>query len=250
MATDEERLQHLQLPLLLLEWLSGGLANGITSGLLNPMDVAKTRIQVSLNPVGTFTTLQRIYVKEGIRGMWMPGLSASFCREMLSSGPRAGFYVPVRNTIAKVLSSDDAVPSSSSSFIVKILAAITTGTLGSLIANPVDVVKIRLMNDPARYPSLLHALYRLGTEEGVQGLAKGVVPSVFRGAFIAAGELATYDQVKTTVKALFPDQRETATLHVLSSMVTGVVATTVAAPFDLLKTRYYFYSENIRGCEF
>ena len=36
---------------LLLEWSSGGLANAITSALLNPMDVSKTRMQVTGNMV-------------------------------------------------------------------------------------------------------------------------------------------------------------------------------------------------------
>jgi len=207
------------------------------------LDVAKTRIQVNRGSnIGIIETLSRIYITDGLVGLWTPGLSASFCREMLSSGPRAGFYVPVRDHIASLVSSDNSETSSSSSsssssFLVKILAAITTGTLGSLLANPVDVVKIRLMNDPRRYSSLTSALYRLHVEEGLSGLTKGAAPSILRGAFIAAGELATYDHVKTTIKSIFPQQRETAALHIVASMVTGVVATTVAAPFDLLKTR-------------
>jgi hypothetical protein len=56
------------------------------------------------------------------------------------------------------------------------------------------------------------------------------------GAMIAMGELATYDQSKYLLKrySLF---EEGWMLHIASSLITGLVATTVAAPFDLLKTR-------------
>ena len=55
-----------------------------------------------------------------------------------------------------------------------------------------------------------------------------------RGAAIAVGEVTTYDQVKSTLRRHY---EESFGLHVVTSLVTGVVATTVAAPFDLLKSR-------------
>jgi hypothetical protein len=68
---------------------------------------------------------------------------------------------------------------------------------------------------------------------------KGIIPSTLRGASIAVGELAAYDIAKTSIKSL--DVRglseEGAALHIASSLVTGLAATTMAAPFDLIKTR-------------
>jgi arginyl-tRNA synthetase len=48
-------------------------------------------------------------------------------REMLSSGPRAGFYVPARSFYREHTQGEVAP---------KVLAALTTGTLGALLANP------------------------------------------------------------------------------------------------------------------
>lgn len=56
------------------------------------------------------------------------------------------------------------------------------------------------------------------------------------GAFIAVGELATYDHSKMLLKSYF-EMKEGFLLHCVSSLITGLVATTVAAPFDLLKSR-------------
>lgn len=141
---------------LLSEWISGGVANAFASALLNPFDVAKTRSQIDprMNLILAFRSM---YSEGGLLGLWRPGLTASVIREMLSSGPRAGFYVPVRDGLVDLLTSSSSSTKThdevAGSFAVKCLAAMTTGTLGSVIANPIDVVKIRLMVHPGSYPS-------------------------------------------------------------------------------------------------
>jgi hypothetical protein len=92
------------------------------------------------------------------------------------------------------------------------------------------------MNNPSQYGSIKLAISSIYTNEGIKGFSKGLWPSTLRGAFIAAGELATYDHAKTKIKYYF-NIREGFFLHTLSSLITGVVATTVAAPFDIIKTR-------------
>jgi hypothetical protein len=220
------------------DWLSCGLANAIASSILNPMDISKTRMQVEEQlstgkPSSLRRTLFSLYRAGGLRGLWSPGLFASIMREMLYSGPRSGFYVPFRDIIDSNLGAKD----SSISLFCKILTAMSTGTLGAIIANPVDVIKIRLMVEPSKYNSLVQGLHIVYSVEGLSGLYKGIIPSTLRGAFIAAGELATYDHAKSTLK-LYKVADEGVFLHSASSLITGVVATTVAAPFDIIKTRY------------
>ena len=50
------------------------------------------------------------------------------------------------------------------------------------------------------------------------------------------GELATYDQVKSELRTRL-GWVEGVGCHVTASLITGVVATTMAAPFDFIKTR-------------
>ena len=73
---------------------------------------------------------------------------------------------------------------------------------------------------------------RCSTASGA--LLRGASASAPRGAAIAAGEVTTYDQTKAVLKRHYEDGFA---LHVVTSLITGVVATTVAAPFDLLKSR-------------
>ena len=255
MADDfvyDRKSEHMKR--LLKEWASGGVANAVTSAFLNPMDVTKTRMQ-TISDIATknstqrpnghlFTsTLRALYLEGGLIGLWTPGLLASCIREIMSSGPRAGFYVPVRDTIKSIVNATESDSDGTgfknleNSFFVKALAAMTTGTMGSVLANPIDVVKIRLMANPKAYPSTLGAMPSIMKTEGLKGLYKGVIPSTLRGAFIAAGELATYDHSKHLIKINL-DIREGFPLHSLASLITGFVAATVAAPFDMIKTRY------------
>ena len=99
-------------------------------------------------------------------------------REILYSGPRAGFYVPLRDYIKSHMFKAEV---EEEPFLAKVAAALCTGTLGAIIANPIDVVKIRLMVDPQKYPSLFSALSSIYVKEGFVGLYKGLAPSTLRG---------------------------------------------------------------------
>jgi hypothetical protein len=89
------------------EWVSAGLANATASAALNPIDVTKTRLQAfnvsAPSQIRIWSIVNHIYSERGLLGLWKPGLSASMAREMLYSGPRAGFYVPLRNQLQRWL---------------------------------------------------------------------------------------------------------------------------------------------------
>ena len=180
-------------------------------------------------------------------------------RELVYSGCRAGMYCSVRDVINGILhiSPTDVPDDHGTSITCKVIAALCTGTCGSLLANPVDVIKVRSMATPSLYRSVWHGLWVVGHTEGIRhGLYKGLMASTIRGACVSAGELATYDHIKSSLRRV-GGWEEGGGLHVLSSLATGtciqntsrytslissvvwvgVVATTVAAPFDVVKTR-------------
>jgi hypothetical protein len=124
----------------------------------------------------------------GVIGLWTPGLLPTILREMTNSGPRAGFYVPLRDQIDQMYATylNDGVVVQNS-LPCKIVAALVTGTLGAVLSNPVDVVKVRAMVDPQLYPSTLIAFRAIYEKENWQGFYKGFVPSALRAAFISVG---------------------------------------------------------------
>mmetsp|Transcript_82304 Transcript_82304/g.246756 ORF Transcript_82304/g.246756 Transcript_82304/m.246756 type:complete len:291 (+) Transcript_82304:3-875(+) len=211
------------------EVCAGGGSTSIVSAVLNPVDVVKTRRQLyAYRDMRAVAIGQQLYSEGGLSALWRPGLKATVAREMVYSGCTKGLYPIMRDIIA-----GDAEPN----LPQRVAAASATGFLGSIGANAVDVVKVRQFERPDRYGgSLASALRSIAREEGlVSGLLiRGCSASAPRGAAIAVGEVTTYDQVKTWLKRHYEDGFA---VHVVTSLITGVVATTVAAPFDLLKSR-------------
>ena len=214
----------------LSEFAAGGGSTAVVSAFLNPVDVIKTRRQLERFKSSTALDVAKgLYEEGGAIALWKPGLTATVAREIVYSGCTKGMYPIVRDFIAGK-GNEPTLPQ-------RVASASATGFLGSIGANALDVVKIRQFDQPGRYAGgFLGALGEIAREEGlVRGLLiRGASASAPRGAAIAVGEVTTYDQVKSTLRRHYPDGFA---LHVVVSLITGVVATTVAAPFDLLKSR-------------
>ena len=79
-----------------------------------------------------------IAAEEGITNLWS-GLSPGLQRQFINSGLRIGLYVPIRNIICGPLK-----PGENPTLFQKILAGLATGAIGISVANPTDLVKIRM----------------------------------------------------------------------------------------------------------
>jgi len=88
------------------------------------------------------------------------------------------------------------------SLTCKIIAALITGTLGAVLSNPVDVVKVRSMVDPHLYPNTIVAFRAIYEKEHWQGFYKGFVPSALRAAFISVGTVR-HSMLYTTDTVLY-----------------------------------------------
>ena len=219
-----------------LDVACGGVSTAVVSAILNPTDVIKTRRQiVGFSGASPLDMARAVARADGLKGLWLPGLQATVLRELLYSGCTKGLYPYARDAVA---GEEDA------SLAQRALAAALTGFGGSLCANAVDVVKVQQF-DSGSNRSVVAAMRDVARSEGVvRGLlVRGVSASAPRGAAIAIGEVTTYDYAKSRLArhpAFARDAQNGAepfSLHIVTSVITGVVATTVAAPFDTIKSR-------------
>ena len=79
------------------------------------------------------------------------------------------------------------------------MAGMTTGAIAISVANPTDVVKIRMQAqgqlpvDQRPYSGSVDCYRQIIAKDGVKGLWVGWGPNVMRNSIINAAEIASYD---------------------------------------------------------
>ena len=110
-----------------------------------PLDTAKVRLQLQKVAAGEtpkynglIGTMKTVAAEEGPFALFN-GLTPGLQRQIVFAGLRIGLYVPVRNAITGELQ-----PGQNPTLLQKIAAGMITGTIAISVANPTDVVKVRL----------------------------------------------------------------------------------------------------------
>lgn len=187
--------------------------------------------------IGMGQLFVQLFNNEGPRSLYL-GLSPALTRSVLYGGLRLGLYEPSK-------CASDLVFGSSNIF-VKIGSGAISGAVATALTNPVEVLKVRLQMNPNSTKGPIKEMSRIVSEEGLKGLWKGVGPAMARAGALTASQLATYDESKRVLVKRTPLQ-EGFILHLISSMVAGVVSTLMTTPIDMIKTRLMLQRESKRA---
>lgn len=234
-----------------------GVSNAVAASCTNPVDVIKVRMQLAGMPsynltggsqmLGVLGTAKCLLRQEGLGGAYL-GLTPSILRELSYSGLRMGLYEHVREQLASSfhtrrqgssLEGQTLAPKQSPLF-VKVLAGAITGAFGAALANPLDLIKVRMQGASGHYhrKNFLRTASDICNEGGgvVGGLWRGAGATVQRAALLTAAQVPSYDHSKH----YFLDSntlQEGYFCHFVCSMMAGVVAAAVTSPVDLAKSR-------------
>ncbi|CAD8178661.1 unnamed protein product [Paramecium octaurelia] len=218
----------------ILRMFLAGIASIAAGGSTHPVDTVKVRLQKEgegQSAVKKYKNIIRgsyvIYKEEGLRALYK-GLSASLGREATYSTLRLGLYEPFKHMI-----SNDG---EKTSLGVKFFAGLMSGSTGAIVANPCDVLKIRLQSISGHHQSVFAEITQILHHEGILGLYKGTMPNLLRGAILTGTKMATYDQTKQWLKEHFAF-KEGFSLQFVCSFATGLMLSITTAPMDLIKTR-------------
>jgi hypothetical protein len=241
------------------EIIAGSIASSTTASMFSPLECVKTRLQVQADPTanvkiiynrGFMDALRSIVRTDGLLLTWTHGFAGFVLRDFFYSGIRIGCYPTVRSFYA-----GDNTEKKDVGLLTKIFAGATTGGIGSALANPFDVFRVRMTVEGGvvdtktgklitglkagqvpRYHSSFHCFRDTLTREGIRGLYRGVEATSTRAAMLSAGQLASYDHSKTLlVKHGWMDEGKP--LHLVAAIISGIVAITVCNPADVLKSR-------------
>jgi len=120
--------------------------------------------------------------------------------------------------------------------------AMSAGAIGQLIANPTDVLKVRMQSDGRKvnqgldpeYRSVWDAVARVWKEEGVEGMMVGAVPNMVRAVFMNLGDICVYDTVKVLS---IPYTGGGLASEVLASATCGFATAILASPAEVARNR-------------
>jgi len=235
-----------------------GLSTAIGSSMLNLTDVCKVRIQAE-SLMGkaaeqrlylTFgSTIRQIVKDEGVFALWRPGLTSTAMRDLSYSGIRVGLYPLMKTLIAGADGENDI------GVAKKLMVGMVTGALGSAIANPTDLVKIRMqaeagaldgatgrltsglsVGEAPRYNNSWDCAVKISSADGFAALYAGTSATIVRAAMGTGAQMACYDHAKHLAKER--GMVEGPLLHSVAGFLSGLAFATGAAPADIVKSRY------------
>jgi solute carrier family 25 folate transporter 32 len=208
--------------------LAGAGAGAVAAVIVCPLDVLKTRLQVSTLRapggdayVSTVSSLRNIVKVEGFRGLYR-GLTPT----LFALLPNWAVYFTAYEALKKMgknknnerFALDQLLPPKPESNLAQSLrhmcAAAGAGAATVFVTNPLWVVKTRLqvqhsvslagsMPDRVKYTGTLDALRRLCAEEGIRGVYSGLAPSLV-GITHVVIQFPVYERLKLEI-AKYPN---------------------------------------------
>jgi len=224
-------------------FVRGGLAGMFGTCCVQPIDLIKVRIQlrseakgktgkISLNP---FTVMKELYVEGGLTKFYT-GIDSALCRQATYTTTRMGLY----QTFFAMLK-ERKKPGQNLAFWEKALISLGAGACAAMVGNPFDLALIRMQADNTlpleqrrNYKHVIDAIMKTVKGEGITGLWKGAVPTVWRAMALNFGMLGPYDEAK---ERLQPHIKNVTALSLSSSAIAGFFAAFFSLPFDNIKTK-------------
>lgn len=220
-------------------FVAGAGSATISSVLLQPLDMVKTRQQTVIPRGNLIKHVGDILRQEGAFALWK-GLVPTLARTV----PGVGLYFSTLQTLQRRLLGNGK-PSTLQSLALGCTARCTAGVL----LMPMTVIKTRYESGLFAYPSLFSAIKNLGRVEGLVGLTSGIVPTLLRDVPFSGLYLMFYTEFKSIAKTIDnqnadarnPPKLKYNSRHEVRNFVCGICAGLLACaithPFDVLKTK-------------
>lgn len=203
----------------------GGVASVIAEFGTFPLDVTKTRLQIqegskNLKYKGFVNCGLLIYKQEGLRALYS-GIAPAILRQSVYGTLKFGTYYTLKHLIVKNIYDDHEI--GGENMYINVSCAALAGATSSAIANPTDVLKVRMQvhGKGSNQTPLYKHFYEIFMTEGTRGLYRGWIQTSQRAGVIAAVELPVYDYCKHKLMDTIGDQTFN---HFLSSFIASFFA--------------------------
>ncbi|XP_056665544.1 brain mitochondrial carrier protein 1 isoform X2 [Monodelphis domestica] len=175
-----------------------------------------------------FHALFRIYKEEGILALYS-GIAPALLRQASYGTIKIGIYQSLKRLFVDRLEDE--------TLLINMICGVVSGVISSTIANPTDVLKIRMQAQGSLFQGgMIGSFIDIYQQEGTRGLWRGVVPTAQRAAIVVGVELPVYDITKKhlILSGLLGD---TIFTHFVSSFSCGLAGALASNPVDVVRTR-------------
>ncbi|EPS26067.1 hypothetical protein PDE_01003 [Penicillium oxalicum 114-2] len=183
-----------------VETVAGFTAGVVSTLVVHPLDLVKTRLQVDRSSPARFGNslqiMRAISANEGGIRAFYRGLAPNLIGNSTSWALYFLFYASLKDMACSFRGQPAHLLKSSDYFLTSGAA----GVLTALMTNPIWVVKTRMLatgaNSPGAYPSVISGVRQIYQTEGLRGFYRGLVPSLF-GVSHGAFQFMAYEKLKT-----------------------------------------------------
>ncbi|KAG0304977.1 mitochondrial phosphate carrier protein [Linnemannia gamsii] len=221
--------------------LAGAIGCGVTHGVLTPVDVVKTRIQ--LDPVtynkGMAGTFRQVIRTEGVEAL-MTGFGPTFAGYFLQGALKFGGYEFWKKTLIDSVGQENAARNRTAIYLV---GAAIAEFIADIALCPLEATRIRLVSQPTFANGLVSGITRLVKEEGVyRGLYSGFGPIVFKQVPYTMSKFVVYEVASEALWRGVGDPKQmtsstTTAVNLTAGLIAGVVAAVVSQPADTLLSK-------------
>mmetsp|Transcript_3910 Transcript_3910/g.7887 ORF Transcript_3910/g.7887 Transcript_3910/m.7887 type:complete len:310 (-) Transcript_3910:36-965(-) len=197
----------------------------IAVNFTHPIETVKTRMQV-----GSFN-FSVFFKEEGVAALWK-GIQAAWLREASYTSIKLGGYGPIRDAVG---AKDKNAP-----FYLKFAAGSLSGSIGSVLGNPFDVMKTMMMADSksgSTKAGLGSLMAKMHADQGIAGFFRGVEANIMRACVLNGTKMACYDGIKGFVNEKTGWSRRDPRCQFTSAIGAGFFMTCTVSPFDNMRTR-------------
>jgi Mitochondrial carrier protein len=179
----------------LKKFAAGSAAGALGSLAGNPFDVLKTKMMASeaAGSPSIVGTAKDLLKNQGVGGFYR-GLDSNIARATVLNGTKMACYDQTKQVIVQTTGLEK------SSLLTQFLSAVTAGFFMTCTVSPFDMIRTRLMNQPADakiYNNAVDCMVKIAREEGPLTFWRGFMPIWSRFAPTTTLQLIIFEQLRT-----------------------------------------------------
>ncbi|XP_074302001.1 calcium-dependent mitochondrial ATP-magnesium/phosphate carrier protein 2-like [Silene latifolia] len=203
--------------------LAGGLASGLSTSLLHPVDTIKLRVQTSTY---SFPEVISSVPQIGVRTLYRGSIPA-ILGQFTSHGLRTGIFEATKLVLINVTPNLPEIQ-------VQSLASFCSTLLGTATRIPCEVLKQRLQ--AGLFDNVGEAIVGTWQQDGLKGFFRGTGVTLCREVPLYVAGMGLYAESKKLAQHLLGRELE-AWETIAVGALSGGIAAVITTPFDVLKTR-------------